>query len=93
MLQTQAVTSPTEQAIIAAKEKYDHDFFNKFSFDSKQQSRLSQQALEEYLTDHPEEIAEISLAMVHQTYELNDIIPNIELIFFKMFTSPLSTKD
>jgi hypothetical protein len=54
---------------------------------------LSQQALEEYLTDHPEEIAEISLAMVHQTYELNDIIPNIELIFFKMFSSPLSTKD
>ena len=30
--------------------------------------------------------------MINSVYELNDIIPNIELIFFKMFTSPITTK-
>ena len=32
------------------------------------------------------------LSMINSVYELNDIIPNIELIFFKMFTSPITTK-
>jgi hypothetical protein len=31
-------------------------------------------------------------AMTLQAYELNDVIPNIELILFKMFVSPISTK-
>lgn len=30
--------------------------------------------------------------MLNSTYELNDIIPNIELLFYKMFISPISTK-
>lgn len=33
------------------------------------------------------------LAMIKQPYELNDIIPNIELLFFKMFCSPTTTKE
>ena len=31
------------------------------------------------------------LSMINSAYELNDIIPNIELVFFKMFTSPITT--
>ena len=33
------------------------------------------------------------LSMVHQSYELNSHIPNIELLLYKMFCSPISTKD
>ena len=29
--------------------------------------------------------------MINSAYELNEIIPNIELVFFKMFTSPITT--
>jgi len=32
------------------------------------------------------------LSMINSVYELNDLIPNIELIFFKIFTSPITTK-
>lgn len=31
------------------------------------------------------------LSLLNSTYELNEYIPNIELIFFKMFASPIST--
>ena len=30
--------------------------------------------------------------MINSAYELNDIIPNIEFTFYKMFTSPITTK-
>lgn len=36
--------------------------------------------------------AELCLSLVNSAYELNDIIPNIELLFFKMFVSPITTK-
>ena len=36
--------------------------------------------------------AELCLSLVNSAYELNDIIPNIELLFFKMFVSPIATK-
>ena len=32
------------------------------------------------------------LSLINSAYELNEIIPNIELVFFKMFTSPITTK-
>jgi len=30
--------------------------------------------------------------MINSAYELNDIIPNIEMVFFRMFASPITTK-
>ena len=44
------------------------------------------------MSDH-KEIEMLILAMINQAYELNDIIPNIELVFYKTFCSPLITKD
>jgi len=32
------------------------------------------------------------LSIVNSAYELNHIIPNIELILFKMFVSPVTTR-
>lgn len=34
----------------------------------------------------------LALSIVNSAYEINDIIPNIELLLFKMFCSPISTK-
>ena len=31
--------------------------------------------------------------MIHQNYQLNKDIPNIELLIYKMFCSPISTKE
>ena len=31
--------------------------------------------------------------MVNSTYEVNSLIPNIELLFYKIFCSPLTTKE
>jgi hypothetical protein len=31
--------------------------------------------------------------MINSSYELNNIIPNLELIFYRMFCSPLTTKE
>jgi len=40
----------------------------------------------------PEDKAEMCLALVNSAYELNGMILNIELLFFKMFISPMQTK-
>lgn len=31
--------------------------------------------------------------MIHQAYRLNALIPNIELLLYKMFCSPMTTKE
>jgi hypothetical protein len=31
--------------------------------------------------------------MIHQSYQLNKDIPNIELLIYKMFCSPITTKE
>lgn len=31
--------------------------------------------------------------MIYQNYELNALIPNIELLMYKMFFSPISTEE
>ena len=33
------------------------------------------------------------LAMISQAYELNEFIPNIELLIYKIFFSPITTKE
>ena len=40
----------------------------------------------------PEDKAEMCLALVNSPYELNEMIPNIELLLFKIFTSPMYNK-
>ena len=57
--------------------------------------KLSQKGLEEYILnlESVSEIEKLLLSMVHQSYELNHIIPNIEMLMYKMFCSPISTKE
>ena len=38
------------------------------------------------------EVELLLLAMINQAYELNEYIPNIELLLYKIFFSPISTK-
>lgn len=40
-----------------------------------------------------EEVRMLSLAMINSAYELNDYIPNIEMVFYRIFMSPITTKD
>jgi hypothetical protein len=43
-----------------------------------------------------EDKAEVQLllvAMINQAYKLNEFIPNIELLLYKMFCSPITTKE
>lgn len=81
----------------ASKTKFNRKFFERFAIDSEDKNGADKQqkALEEHIfsmSDH-KEIEMLILAMINQAYELNDIIPNIELVFYKTFCSPLITKD
>lgn len=57
---------------------------------ANRQAQLSLEQLFETLAPSDKEL--LVLSMLNSTYELNDIIPNIELLFYKMFISPISTK-
>lgn len=39
------------------------------------------------------EVRMLVTAMISSAYELNELIPNIELLFFKMFCSPITTAE
>jgi hypothetical protein len=56
---------------------------------------MSQRSLEEFImnTDNTKDIQLLIIAMVTQAYELNSLIPNIEMLFYKMFCSPITTKE
>ncbi len=43
--------------------------------------------------ENPKDIQHLIISMVSQAYELNSLIPNIELVFYRIFCSPISTKD
>ncbi len=55
--------------------------------------KLTQVALEAHIANEtdPAELRQLSLAIIHSAYQLNDMIPNIELLFYKIFCSPQST--
>ena len=80
-----------------AKTKFNRKFFERFAIDlqDKNGANKQQKALEEHFfsMSDPKEIEMLILAMISQAYELNDIIPNIEQVFYKIFCSPLITKD
>lgn len=43
--------------------------------------------------ENPIEIQQMIVSMLSQAYELNALIPNVDLLFYKIFTSPISTKE
>lgn len=57
--------------------------------------KLAQKGLEEYVLnlENVSDVEKLLLSMIHQSYELNHIIPNIEMLLYKMFCSPISTKE
>lgn len=57
--------------------------------------QLAQRGLEEFIIklQNPEAVEKLLLSMIYQRYELNSLIPNIELLLSKMFFSPLSTRE
>ena len=81
--------------IAKAQKKFNRRFFEKLAVTSGANAReLTQLALEEKFESLSSEDKELFvLSMLNSTYELNDSIPNIELVFFKMFTSPLTTRE
>ena len=79
--------------VLKAKEKFNYNFFSGFAYEGAQASLLAQRDLEQYFeTLSAEDKQLLVLSMINSAYELNEIIPNIELVFFKMFTSPITTK-
>jgi hypothetical protein len=80
--------------ILAAKKRYDREFYEQFAFKGKYADFMTQRALENYIANQTvEDIQLIALSMINSAYEINDIIPNIELMFFKIFCSPITTKE
>src|SRR5450830_1555320 len=57
--------------------------------------QLSQKSLEEYILnlENPADIQQLIISMVNSSYELNSLIPNMELLFYKIFCSPLTSKE
>lgn len=90
------VESEKEALINQAIRQYDIEFFSQFAFRGQKGLKLSQQGLEEYIATKvtsEEDLNMLLLAMINQAYELNGLIPNIELLLFKMFVSPSMTKE
>ena len=82
------------KAIITAKKRYDRQFYEQFAFKGAHSELMTQRALENYIAQQkPEDVELIVLSMINSAYEINDIIPNIELMFYKIFCSPITTKD
>lgn len=79
--------------ISEAQAKFPVKFFQKLAHTGPNASELTQLALEEKFEEQSaEDKVLFILSILNSTYELNSSIPNIELMFFKMFVSPLSTK-
>ena len=39
-----------------------------------------------------EDIQALIISLINSAYELNPLIPNVELLFYRMFCSPITTK-
>lgn len=72
-------------------EKYDLEFLKQFSESSEQKT---QKSIEDYIIamNDAKDIELLLLSMINQAYELNQYIPNIELMLYKIFMSPLMTE-
>lgn len=67
----------------------------KFAYSGVNGAYLTQKALEEYIIklEDPEDVRMFCLAIINSAYELNKAIPNIEKMFYKIFFSPITTKE
>lgn len=96
---------PTIKASVAEQEelrklyaravaKYDTEFFKQFSFSGKDSLKMAQRGLEEYILsiEDTKDVELLLLSMIKQSYELNEYIPNVELLLYKMFFSPITTR-
>ncbi len=56
---------------------------------------LSQRSLEEYIINLESalDVQSLIISLVNSSYELNSLIPNVEMLFYRMFCSPLTTKE
>ena len=72
---------------------FNRQFFMSVAYEGPHASALTQRDLEQHLASMNGKDKELLiLSMINSSYELNDIIPNIEMVFFRMFTSPITTK-
>jgi hypothetical protein len=83
-----------EQLVIEAKRKYNVNFFKNFAFSGADQMEMTQRSLEEYILnlESEQDIQSLVIALINSAYELNSLIPNVELLFYRMFSSPITTK-
>ena len=80
------------ELIQKAKKRFDIKFFQNFAYEGPLASKLSQRDLEAKMLELSAEDQELLiLSMINSAYELNDIIPNVEMVFYRMFVSPVST--
>lgn len=56
---------------------------------------MTQKALEQYILklEDPAEVRMLILSMINSAYQLNEHIPNVELLFYRIFCSPITTKE
>jgi hypothetical protein len=80
--------------VIEAKRKYNVNFFKNFAFSGADQMEMTQRSLEEYILnlESEQDIQSLVIALINSAYELNSLIPNVELLFYRMFSSPITTK-
>ena len=80
--------------VAEAKKKFNVKFFKNFAYSGPLASQLAQRDLEEYIQHlSAQEQQALVLSLINSAYELNEIIPNAELVFYRMFTSPITTKE
>jgi uncharacterized protein YeeX (DUF496 family) len=84
-----------DDLVARSKSKFDRSFFKKFTYTGKNAQQMTQKALEQHIMamNDVEEVRMLCLSMINSAYELNDQIPNIEMLFYRMFFSPLTTKE
>lgn len=78
-----------------AKRKYNFSFFKNFAFTGSDQLTMSQKSLEEYILniENVNDVQSLIIALVNSSYELNALIPNAEKLFYRIFCSPITTKE
>jgi hypothetical protein len=56
---------------------------------------MSQRSLEEFIMnlESAQDVQSLIISLVNSSYELNGLIPNVEVLFYRMFCSPLVTKE
>lgn len=93
--QEQKIKEERDKMMFEAKRQYNYNFFKNFAFSGPDSLKMSQRSLEEFImnTDSAKDIQLLVMAMTTSAYEINTLIPNIEMVFYKMFCSPITTKE